>query len=337
MTLGGRKFHVSASVGIAVFPEHGDTGVTLLSAADAAMYCAKEAGRNRTEWYVSAMSARTVDRLDLESDLREALERGEFVLHYQPQANVRTGEITGVEALVRWNRPEHGLVPPAEFIPVAEETGLIVPIGKWVLETACSQARAWHEAGLSDLRIAVNLSARQLNEPDLLATVKHALATSTIDPALLEVEITESLAMDDANLTSRVLGELKRENVHVAIDDFGTGYSSLSYLKHFPIRRIKIDRSFVRDVTTDPNDAAIVVATIAMARGLGVEVIAEGIETEEQLDFLREQGCEEYQGYLLGKPMPADKITEALAAWRTAGGQRPPLRQAKSAAARSAR
>ena len=322
LTLGGEQFHVSASAGIALFPDHGTDAEALLSHADAAMYCARRRAATGSGIHTGAGYAHSATPGDRTCDEGSAgARRVRGLLPATGQlANQRDNRRGSARAL---EPAGHGLVLPDEFIPVAEETGLIVPIGKWVLETACRQARAWHEAGLHGLRMAVNLSARQLTQPDLLATVEHALATSAIDPALLELEITESLAMDDVDLTSRVLGELKRINVHAAIDDFGTGYSSLNYLKHFPISRIKIDRSFVRDVTTDPNDAAIVVATIAMARGLGVEAIAEGIETVEQLEFLREHGCEEYQGYLLSKPMPPDEVLRILRAAKGTNGARP--------------
>jgi diguanylate cyclase (GGDEF)-like protein/PAS domain S-box-containing protein len=310
--LGAREVHVTPSVGFSVYPNDGDDGETLLRNADAAMYKAKKQG-NSFHLYTPAMNSHASARLSLENDLRHAVSRGELVLHYQPQADVASGRIFGVEALVRWQHPELGLIPPDRFIPLAEETGLIVPIGEWVLRAACSQARDWMDAGVSGLRLAVNLSARQFLETGLEEMVARTLRQSKFTPDRLELEITESTAMDDVEATGKVLDALRRLGVRIAIDDFGTGHSSLSYLKNFPINTLKIDRSFVKDIPSDTNDAAIVSAAIAMAQSLGLQVVAEGVETAEQLSFLRDRACDSYQGYLLSKPVSANELTADLA------------------------
>jgi EAL domain-containing protein (putative c-di-GMP-specific phosphodiesterase class I) len=241
----------------------------------------------------------------LENDLRRALERGELLLYYQPQAEVGTNRIFGVEALIRWQHPTLGLVAPDRFIGLAEETGLIVPIGEWVLRQACEQGRAWHDAGVDNLTIAVNISVRQFLQPDLAGVIGQVLARSGLPARCLELEITESTAMEDLEASAQILRALQDMGVRIAIDDFGTGHSSLSYLKNFPIQTLKIDRSFVKDIPGDPNDAAIVSAAIAMAHSLGLTVIAEGVETEEQIEFLRDRACDAFQGYLISQPLPA--------------------------------
>jgi EAL domain-containing protein (putative c-di-GMP-specific phosphodiesterase class I) len=258
------------------------------------------------------MNARIVERLALENSLSHGLERGEFVVYYQPQVNIRTGQVVGVEALVRWQHPERGLVLPAEFIPVAEETGLIVPLGEWVLRTACAQNKAWQEAGLPPMRVAVNLSARQFQQRSLRDTVAQVLEETGLDPHLLELEITESVAMQDLDFTITMLRNLREMGVQIAIDDFGTGYSSLAYLKRFPIDAVKIDRSFVCDLMVDPDDAAIVTTVITMAHSLELSVIAEGVETEAQLAFLNQQQCDEMQGFLFSKAVPAAAIEKIV-------------------------
>jgi EAL domain-containing protein (putative c-di-GMP-specific phosphodiesterase class I) len=258
------------------------------------------------------MNSKIAERLALENSLRHALERGEFVVHYQPQVNIETGRIVGVEALVRWQHPERGLVSPLEFIPVAEETGLIVPLGAWVLRTACAQNRAWQDAGLPPMRMAVNLSARQFQRRDLLDTVAAALAETGLPPQYLQLEITEGAAMQDVDLTLAILRELREAGVQISIDDFGTGHSSLSYLKRFPIDVVKIDQSFVQDLTVDPNDAAIASTIIVMAHALNLKVIAEGVETAEQLAFLRERDCDEMQGFLFSRPAPVPELDQML-------------------------
>ena len=270
------------------------------------MYRAKEQGRNNYQFYSALMNIHTVERLALESDLRRALERGEFLLHYQPKIDIASGRVTGMEALLRWQRPGHGLVAPMQFIPLAEETGLIVPIGAWVLKTACARNKARQDQGLPPLRVAVNLSVRQFAHESLLQDVGQVLAETGLDPAGLELDITESMVMHDPEHAVKLLGSLKQMGIHISMDDFGTGYSSLAYLKRFPIDSLKIDRSFMRDIPGDSDGAAIAHAIIAMARSLRLKVIAEGVEREEQLHFLREHECDEMQGYLFSKPLPEE-------------------------------
>ena len=310
--LNGQEFHVSASIGIAMYPGDGEDAETLLRNADTAMYGAKKKGRDNYQLYTPEMNARIAERLALENSLRHALERGEFVVHYQPQVNIGTGQVVGVEALVRWQRPERGLILPGEFISMAEEIGLIVPLGEWVLRTACAQNKAWQEAGLPPIRVAVNLSVRQFQERGLLDTVAQTLQETGLDPACLQLEITEGAAMDDADFTITTLRNLREIGVQIAIDDFGTGHSSLAYLKRFPIDVVKIDRSFVCNLTFDATDAAIATTVIAMARSLNLQVIAEGVETEQQLAFLREQQCDEMQGYLFAEAVPAPTLERLL-------------------------
>ena len=304
----GQEFHSTASLGLAFYPHDGRDADTLRKNADAAMYRAKEQGRNNYQLYTAAMNAEASQRLALENSLRRALERDEFAVYYQPQADVQTGGIVGIEALVRWQHPERGLVLPGEFIPIAEETGLIVPLGERVLRTACRQAKSWQDGGLSPLRIAVNLSTRQFRQPSLVDAVTGILEETGLSPHLLELEITEGVAMQDVDFVIVVLRSLHEMGVRISIDDFGSGYSSLSYLKNFPIQTLKIDRSFVDDLTVDASDAAITSAVIAMAHSLNLNVIAEGVETEAQLAFLRERGCDQFQGFLLAGPMSGDSV-----------------------------
>jgi predicted signal transduction protein with EAL and GGDEF domain len=303
---------VTTSIGISLFPYDGTDLETLLKNADAAMYHAKDAGRSNFQFYSKSMNAAAEKRLTLENKLRRALERGEFQLHYQPLIDVDTWRIVGAEALIRWRHPELGLVSPAEFVPLAEETGLIVPIGEWVLRTACVQIQKWHELGNRDLFMAVNISGRQFSQEALVATIEQAVRATGADPKCLELEITESVLMHNAEETVQTLEVLKAMGPRISVDDFGTGYSSLSYLRRFPIHTLKIDRSFVNDVTTDPGDAAIVSAIIAMARGLSLEVIAEGVETPDQRTFLLQEGCRLMQGYLFGRPVPAEDFETLL-------------------------
>lgn len=310
----GHDFHVSASVGVSVFPADGDDEETLIRNADAALHRAKEGGRNCYQLYAPAMNAKAFERLVLESSFRRALERGEFVVHYQPQVNVTTGELTGVEALVRWQHPELGLVLPSQFIPVAEETGLIVPLENWVLAEACGQNRRWQDAGFPRIRMAVNLSARHLKRPDIVETIDGALTASGLDARYLELELTESIVMEDVEETIATLAALKARGVQLAIDDFGTGYSSLSYLKRIPIDTIKIDQSFVRDIPADADDAAIARLIIAIAHSLKLKVIAEGVENNDQLEFLHPNHCDEMQGFLFGRPVPAADLSAFLSA-----------------------
>ena len=307
-----QELFLFASIGIAVFPQDGEDGETLLKNAGAAMYRAKASGGNNFLFYSAEMNARSLELLNLENELRHAVERDELRLHYQPQMSLRSGEIIGMEALVRWQHPLRGLVSPMEFIPLAEETGLIVPIGEWVLRTACTQNKAWQAAGLPAVAVAVNLSARQFERQDMVALTKQVLRETGLDPGYLELELTESAAMDNADAFVGITEALKGLSVTLSIDDFGTGYSSLSYLKRFALDRLKIDQSFVRDIVQDPGSAAIAVAVIALAHSLGLSVIAEGVETEAQLNFLRVRGCDEMQGFHFSRPLPAAEFEQLL-------------------------
>ena len=310
--LAGKEYHVSASIGVATYPDDAESAQELLKNADIAMYRAKEQGRNTFQFYAAEQNVHTVERLTLESGLRRALERGQLVLHYQPQVDIASGRITGVEALVRWQHPELGLLPPASFIAIAEETGLIVPIGQWVLHAACAAQRAWRDAGVPSLRMSVNLSPRQFLREELPRDIEKIVASSAVDAAFLELEITEGMVMQDPERAVSVLREIRNIGVHIAIDDFGTGHSSLAYLKRFPIDNLKIDRSFIADIPADRGDTAITQAIIAMAHSLELGVIAEGVETQSQFDFLRAQGCDEYQGYFFAKPLPEDQVRPLL-------------------------
>ncbi len=303
--LEGRELFVTASMGISLYPADGHDAETLVKNADTAMYRAKEDGRDNYRIYAHAMNATALERLALENSLRRALANEELVLYYQPLMNLASGSLHGMEALLRWQHPELGIVKPTDFIPIAEITGLILPIGPWVLKTACAQARRWQLAGHDGLSMAVNLSARQFQQPDLVAQVRRALDETGLPPRSLEIEITESNAMQNGETTVRTLQDLKSLGVRLSIDDFGTGYSSLGYLRRFPIDTLKIDQSFVRDLTDDPDDAAIVSTMIAMARTLKLEVVAEGIETPGQLAFLADHGCDRGQGYQFSPPLPA--------------------------------
>jgi diguanylate cyclase (GGDEF)-like protein len=302
---------LSASIGVSIFPEDGRDTETLLKNADVAMYRAKKLGSSTHVFYSQEMNLRSLDRLKLEGNLRRAVERGELCLHYQPQLDLASGRITGAEALLRWFHPEQGLISPAQFIPVAEETGLIIPIGEWVIDAACRQIRAWIDQGLPPVRVAVNLSTRQFSAT-LPRTVLAIIARHGIPTDSLELEITESMLMHNADSVVAMMREFGDAGILMALDDFGTGYSSLSYLKRFPIDNLKIDQSFVRGIPTDPDDSAIARAIISMAKNLRLSVIAEGVETLAQMEFLRDAGCDEIQGYYFSRPIPADEFAALL-------------------------
>lgn len=310
--LDGRELYITTSIGIAVYPNDGKDYETLLKNADTAMYRAKEQGKNTYQLYSPALNAKVSERLALENSLRRALERKEFRLHYQPIVDLTTDRVIGTEALIRWERAEVGIVSPAEFIPLAEETGLIIPIGEWVLRTACAQNKTWQSAGLPPIRVAVNLSASQFHRQDLPQTIAGTLDEIGLDPKYLGLELTESIIMRNAEATAVALRQLNALGMEISVDDFGTGYSSLSYLKRFPVTTLKIDRSFVRDVTTDADDKAIVSAIITLAHSLKLKVVAEAVETEEQLRFLRSLGCDQMQGYLFSKPLTVEGMTRLL-------------------------
>ena len=306
--LEGKEFIASASIGIAICPVDGEDEDTLLRNADTAMYAAKEVGGNSYQFFSAAMAARAQEKLGIESSLRRAFNRQEFFLVYQPQFDLRTRQISGFEALLRWAHPTEGTIGPSSFIPVAEETGLIVPLGAWVLQTACRQAMAWRKAGFPRMRMAVNISARQFARPDFVDVVEGILKETGLEPELLEIELTETTVMENIEEAITTLTDLKIRKVSLAIDDFGTGYSSLIYLKHFPFDRIKIAQEFVQNIPGDPEDRAIVEAILVMGRSLKLAVIAEGVEKKEQLDFLTRRHCHEIQGYYFGRPACAGEI-----------------------------
>ena len=307
------ELFITVSIGISLYPDDGADAPTLLKNADAALNRAREQGENNYQFYTADMNAKAMKRLTLENSLRWALERSEFEVYYQPVLDINTRKIVGMEALVRWHHPELGLVQPAEFIPLAEDTGMIVPIGEWVLRTACAQNKSWQAAGFAPLSLAVNLSVRQFQQQNLSEVIARILQETGLNAHDLELELTESSIMKNAESAVRTLGELKAMGVKIAIDDFGTGYSSLGYLKRLPIDTLKIDRSFVCDVTTDPDDAALVMAIITLAHNLRLKVIAEGVDSEEQLRFLHLLRCDEWQGYLFSKPLPVEAFEELLA------------------------
>ncbi len=299
------EFLVSCSIGVALHPDDGEDALTLLKHADSAMYRAKDSGRNTYQFFTRELNALMTERLELESHLRRALEREQFVLRYQPRVNLVTGQIVGAEALLRWRTPQFGTIAPRRFIGLAEETGLIVPIGKWVLRTACAQNRAWQEAGLPPIVVSVNVSPRQFRQESLVQTVAEALRATGLDARYLELELTESMVMHDAPQILAMLDELKQLGVQISVDDFGTGYSSLSYLKRFPVDRLKVDRSFVENMTTDSDDATIVRAIISLGHNLGIKVVAEGVENAQQARALRAYQCDEAQGFLYSRPASA--------------------------------
>jgi diguanylate cyclase (GGDEF)-like protein len=312
IVLDEHELRIGSSIGISVYPQHGDNSARLIANADAAMYHVKKSGRSNFAFFKAEMSTFFPKRLALENELRAALEKNQFVLHYQPKVDMRSSAIVGMEALVRWQHPQKGLISPLEFIPLAEETGLIVPLGNWVLQEACLQTRAWQERGITDLVVAVNISGVQFRQADLVESVARALEWSALEARYLELEITESVVMENAPQAIVMLEQLHRMGVGLSIDDFGTGYSSLNYLKRFPIDKLKIDQSFIRDISADADDAAIVQAIIALAHGLRLRVVAEGVENEGQLDFLRGLDNDEYQGFLFSKALPAREIERRL-------------------------
>jgi diguanylate cyclase (GGDEF)-like protein len=311
-SLGGNEVYVSASIGIAIYPHDGADVDSLLKSADMAMYHAKAAGRSNFKFYEESMNIAVLDKIKIENDLRRALERGEFVLHYHTKINAASNTVTGVEALIRWQHPERGLLSPSDFIHIAEESGLIVQIGEWVLKTACMQNVAWQKAGLSPICVSVNVSARQFEDEGLFYTVKKTLQDTQILPQYLELEITETTIMKNPDLAAVVLRNFMSLGVQISVDDFGTGYSSLSYLKKLPLHTLKIDRSFVRELPSNADDISIVKAIIALAHSLRLKVVAEGVENAEQRDFLQKLTCDEMQGFLWNRPLPCNDIGALL-------------------------
>jgi diguanylate cyclase (GGDEF)-like protein/PAS domain S-box-containing protein len=311
-SVGGQDLHVLGSIGISLYPEDGQDAEALIKNADTAMYHAKENGRNNFQFFKQEMNLKAVDRQLLESSMNRALEREEFLLHYQPKVNLKSGAITGAEALLRWQHPERGLTFPDHFIPIAEDCGLVVQIGRWVLRESCRQAREWQDAGLPCKRVSVNVSAIEFRDKGFVESVRTILAETGLEPRYLDLELTEGVLMDDVESTAAVLQALKALGVHLAVDDFGTGYSSLSYLRQFPIDVLKIDQSFIQQISADPYDSAIVSAIIDMGKNLNQRVIAEGVETHEQLAFLQARRCEEGQGYLFSRPVAAAQFAQLL-------------------------
>lgn len=308
----GYEFHITPSIGASTYPHDGKNLEELILHADTAMHRSKKQGKNQYQLYQVLNDLHTSSNLALENDMRKALDRGEFIVYYQPQLDMKTGQIIGVEALLRWEHPQLGMLPPIQFIPIAEETGMIVQIGKWVLETACRQNKKWHEDGFDHLRVSVNLSARQFHQDGFIDTIANVLSETGLDPSFLDLEITESMAMNNVELMFKKMKILTEMGIHFSIDDFGTGYSSLSYLKQFPLKCLKIDKSFVSEITDNSNDSAIVSAIIAMAKKLNLNVIAEGVENQMQLNTLYDLGCNQMQGYLFSRPQPAIELDSIL-------------------------
>jgi diguanylate cyclase (GGDEF)-like protein len=312
LRVAGVDMHAAASIGIAMYPEDGATADRLLAHADSAMYCAKNRGRNQVQHFEQGMDNATRERVKREIDLHGALARGEFELHYQPKVDTASSCFHSAEALIRWQHPELGMIPPLEFIPLAEESGLIVPIGEWVIREACRQARAWQREGLPATRVAVNVTASQFRQDNFLDVIRDALAAAELEPRHLELELTESAVMTNPEESAAMLEKLSEMGVQVSVDDFGTGYSSMSYLRRFPIDKLKIDRTFVKDLASRPEDASIVQAIISLAHSLRLKVVAEGVETTEQLRALRAMGCDQYQGFHFSPPLPAGQFAELL-------------------------
>ena len=311
-TLSGNEIYITPSIGIAVYPEDGEDAEILVKNADTAMYYAKRAGKNRYQFYDESMNAAALRRLTLDGQMRRALERGEFVVHYQPQMDLTSESIDAAEALLRWHNPELGNISPLEFIPLAEENGMIIPIGEWVIRTACAQAKVWRDEGFCIRRIAVNVSIAQFVRSNFAGIIRQALADAELEPDGLELEVTESLLAKNVESSVRILNELKQIGVQLSIDDFGTGYSSMSHLKNFPVDRLKIDRSFVKGVTTDPDDKAITMAVLSMAKSMHMGVVAEGVENVEQLEFFKTRLCEQVQGYYLSRPVPPEELVDLV-------------------------
>jgi diguanylate cyclase (GGDEF)-like protein len=316
LAISGVDIHVTSSIGIALYPGDGANPDVLLARADAAMYCAKQRGRNNVQWFASGMDNATEERLRLESDLHEALHAGQLELFYQPKAETASGEVHSAEALIRWRHPRRGLIAPTEFIPLAEANGLIHEIGSWVLKEACRQCVEWQREGLAGLRVAVNVAATQFRRGDLLEVVRRTLEETGLAPRYLEIELTESTVMTDPEESAATLEQLSRMGVLVSVDDFGTGYSSISYLRRFPIDKLKIDRAFIQDLVTRADDASIVQAIISLAHSLRLKVVAEGVETTQQLDYLRSIGCDQYQGFHFSPPVPAREFRQLLRTWQ---------------------
>lgn len=314
-----RTFHITASIGIAIYPKHGEDGDTLLKNADAAMYFAKERGKNNYELYDSALSNRILQQVSMENSLMRAINKDEFVLYYQPQVNVNTSKVVGIEALIRWNNPECGIVSPQKFIPFAEQNGLIFSIDKWVLRSACLQSRYLEELGVEAIRVGINISSKQFEDPNFTKYIRDILNETKASADWLEFEITEGALMKEPENAIKVLKELKEMGIKIALDDFGTGYSSLAYLKKFPIDKLKIDKSFIRDMIGDLENTAIVKTIIDLAKNMGLTVTAEGVETKEQLEVLRALGCNEVQGYLFSKPVPLDELEQMLTFRKSSG------------------
>jgi len=319
--IAGVTIHTSPSIGIAFYPHDASTTETLLAHADAAMYYAKQQGRNNFQYFAPRMNTATQEKVRLESDMHVALEQKQFELHYQPKVNTATGVMHGAEALLRWTHPEHGVIPPSKFIPIAEECGLIGALGAWVVREACRQARAWQLDGLPPLRIAVNISASQFRQGDIVSIIRDALDAVGLEARFLEIELTESVIMSDPEESIAILEKLSTMGVLVSIDDFGTGYSSMSYLRRFPIDKIKIDRGFISEAMSKPDDASIVRAIVSLAHNLRLKVVAEGVESNEQLDFLKTLGCEQYQGYHYSPALPAPQFQALVRSKRDAAAE----------------
>ncbi|MDJ0729086.1 MAG: EAL domain-containing protein [Crocosphaera sp.] len=308
----GHQIYLKCSVGIAIYPEDGQESEILLKHADAALYRTKESGRNHFQFYNPKMSLEIAENFALENQLHQAIKNGELILHYQPQINIKTGKVYGLEALIRWKNPKLGLIRPDKFIPLAEKTGLILPMGEWILKTACQQNKKWQKMGLPPVRVAVNLSAQQLQQPNLIETVENTLESVGLEPKWLELEVTESILMENVTLASQTLHELRHMGVYISMDDFGTGYSSLGYLKKFPFDTLKIDQSFVRELNQSPEDLSIISAIMTLSRGFNMRVIAEGVENQEQLNLLQQLDCEEMQGYFFSHPLSPEEIFNYL-------------------------